>query len=151
MGSKADRPSCRNISICVGVIMSVGKNVIQQEVRPDAASIDAAHQQISDVERANRTMISNVRQGAQLAIFTAQAVGLVIDQSLTLLIEASLLAIEVGQAISIGAFGLTSIVQIGAIIAMGMLIVRIKQQRTESARRTAGVVSALRLAGFRSG
>jgi hypothetical protein len=141
--------------------MSEGENRIRHRVVSDDFDRDIAeaNDKIDQTNRANRAMISNVRMGLQLGIFTAQALGFMIDQTLTLLIEAVALSIEVGQKIFLAtlggggfaAFGLTGIAQLASIIAMGILIVQIKQKRTEAAQQTQGIVSVLRMAGFRSG
>lgn len=140
--------------------MAEGENRIRHRVVSSEfdQDIDEANQKIDDTNRANRAMISNVRMGLQLGIFAAQALGFMIDQTLLLLIEAVALSIEVGQKIFLAtfggggfaAFGVTGVAQLGSIIAMGILIVQIKQKRTEAAQSTQGIVSVLRMAGFRS-
>lgn len=130
--------------------MSDSTNRVRHEIGPKEGSIEEAQKQISEVDSANRAMVSNIRQGVQLGLFAAQAMGLMINQTLSLLIEALLLSIEVGLAISAGTFGLSQIFQIGTIIAMGILIVQIKQKRTKAAQQTQGVVSGLRMISFRS-
>ena len=129
--------------------MSQSTNRVTTVIDTDKASVAAAQQKIAEVENANRAMVSNIRQGVQLGIFAAQAMGVMIDQTLTLLVESLLLSIEVGLAISAGTFGATQVFQIGTVIAMGILIVQIKQKRTKAAQQTTGIVGGLRMISFR--
>ncbi len=136
--------------------MSQSTNRVTTVIETNEASVAAAQQKIAEVENANRAMVSNIRQGVQLGIFAAQAMGIMIDQTLTLLVEALLLSVEVAlraqaafTASSFGVFGIIGVIQIGTIIAMGILIVQIKRKRTEAAQRTQAVVGGLRMAGFR--
>ncbi len=136
--------------------MSEGTNRITHVIDTNEASVANTHKKIAEVESANRAMVSNIRQGVQLGLFAAQAMGFMIDQTFALLVEALLLTIEVGlkaqaaiTATSLGAFGIVGIIQVGTIIAMGILIVKIKQKRTESAQKWTAVVGGLRMAGFR--
>lgn len=140
--------------------MSEGENRIRHRVVSTEfdQDIDEANAKIDDTNRANRAMIGNVRMGLQLGIFASQAMGVMIDQTLTLLIEAVAISMEVGQRIFLAtfggggfaAFGITGVAQLASIIAMGILIVQIKQKRTRAAQQTQGAVSVLRMAGFRS-
>lgn len=107
-------------------------------------------------QRATTAMITNIRQAAQIGIFTAQAMGFMIDQTLTLTIEALLIGIEAAVAINTALVsGTTGIgflkigAQLGTVTAMIILIYQIKTKQRQAASRTAGVVGGLRLVTYR--
>jgi len=139
--------------------MSVRKIAADTELKVHAndANIKDAEDRIEKVESANLAMLTNIRQGAQIGIFTIQAIGIALDQTITLLVEAVFLSIEVAaeiQALLVGATsGVSAVVSTllkgATVVSMGFLIYQLKHKQAESARRTSGIVSGLRMASFR--
>lgn len=133
--------------------MPTAENRIISRLTTDAGTIQDTKADITEVNDAARAMVSGVRQGVQLGIFAAQAMGFMIDQTLSLVVEALLLSIEVAlriqAATSIATFGITGFIQIGAVISMFILVHQIQTEQKEKAQQTQAIVSGLRMAGFR--
>ncbi|KKM88568.1 hypothetical protein LCGC14_1257410 [marine sediment metagenome] len=101
-------------------------------------------------DAALRAMVTNIRRAAQIGIYTAQAMGFAIDQSITLSIEAALLTVEL--AVQVGT--LSSLTAIGAlkaglmvlqIILIMQTVAQLRTNQTEAATTTGATVQALRL------
>ena len=127
----------------------------------DSANVEKSMGKLGKTaEATGRSILTTIRQTAQMGIFLAQASGAAIDQILALQIETALIIAEVAvasiavfQAGGFGAFLGVAGIKIGAqlalIISMLVLIKRIKAKKAESAQQTQGIVGALRMATFR--
>lgn len=98
-----------------------------------------------EAERASRSITQTIRRTAQNAMLVLQISGVVIDQVFRLYLESLLVGIEVVSAIAGGTLGISTVFQVGQIIAMLILIRRIKQGRADAARQTEGAVQLLRM------
>lgn len=118
-------------------------------ISTDDASKQQALADIDEVENANRAMLSNVRQGFQIGLFAITAMGAAVDQSLSLLIEAVFLSIEVALAIEASTFGIGTVLKGGTALSMFYLIYRIRVQKIENNTQVNAFVSGLRLVSYR--
>lgn len=100
--------------------------------------------------QAVKSMITNIRRASQIGIYTAQAMGMAIDQTITLSVEAAMLTIELAfEVATLEAMTGIGLLRAGLMFVQIVLLLQtvqqLKQKRTESATKTGAVVQALRL------